>query len=97
METTSFSRKGGGGGGGGGRGREEPCTICNVLHGRLRKQKNEKQNRDSNPKKQCSCRLSSLRTADVFPVVASLPPKNGREATTGNTSAVRRLQVIRVQ
>ena len=27
----------------------------------------------------------SLRTADVFPVVASLPP------TTGNTSAVRRL------
>ena len=44
----------------------------------------------------------SLRTADVFPVVASLPPKNnfifriilsfeGREATTVNTSAVRRL------
>ena len=40
---------------------------------------------------------TSLRTADVFPVVASLPPKNnmlffgGREATTGNTSSVRRL------
>ena len=34
----------------------------------------------------------SLRTADVFPVVASLPPIfGGREATTGNTSAVRRL------
>ena len=30
----------------------------------------------------------SLRTADVFPVVAS----QGREATTGNTSAVRRLR-----
>ena len=30
----------------------------------------------------------SLRTADVFPVVASLPPKG----TTGNTSAVRRLR-----
>ena len=28
----------------------------------------------------------SLRNADVFPVVASLPP---REATTGNTSAFR--------
>ena len=38
---------------------------------------------------------TSLRTADAFPVVASLPPKNlffgGREATTGNASAVRRL------
>ena len=45
----------------------------------------------------------SLRTADAFPVVASLPPKNslrtadafpvvgGREATTGNASTVRRL------
>ena len=38
----------------------------------------------------------SLRTADVFPVVASLPPKNifffgGREGTTRNASAVRRL------
>ena len=32
----------------------------------------------------------SLWTADAFPVVASLPPK-GREATTGNASAVRRL------
>ena len=31
--------------------------------------------------------LLSLRTADVFPVV----PFGGREATTGNTSAVRRL------
>ena len=40
----------------------------------------------------------SLRSADVFPVVASLPPKinwlifGGREATTGNTSALRRLR-----
>ena len=32
----------------------------------------------------------SLRSADAFPVVASLPPKN-REATTGNASALRRL------
>ena len=30
--------------------------------------------------------VGSLRTADAFPVVASLPPKN-REATTGNASA----------
>ena len=38
----------------------------------------------------------SLRTADVFPVVASLPPLffGGREATTGNTSAVRRLGIM---
>ena len=36
---------------------------------------------------------ASLRSADVFPVVAFLPPKNngGREATTENTSALRRL------
>ena len=35
----------------------------------------------------------SLWTADVFRVVASLPPKISevREATTGNTSAIRRL------
>ena len=39
----------------------------------------------------------SLRTADAFPVVASLPPKiatlffGGRKKTTGNASAVRRL------
>ena len=37
----------------------------------------------------------SPRTADAFPVVASLPPQTlffgGREATTGNASAVRRL------
>ena len=32
---------------------------------------------------------SSLRTADLFPVVASPPP---REATTGNASAVRRVR-----
>ena len=33
----------------------------------------------------------SLRTADVYPVVASVPPKKGgREATTGSTSALRR-------
>ena len=41
--------------------------------------------------------LNSLRTTDVFPVVASLPPKIGREATTGNTSAVRRLYSKRLQ
>ena len=39
--------------------------------------------------------LTNLRTADAFPVVASLLPKKknfgGREATTGNASAVRRL------
>ena len=40
---------------------------------------------------------SSLRSADVFPVVASLPSLpplffGGREATTGNTSVLRRLQ-----
>ena len=36
--------------------------------------------------------FGSLRTADAFPVVASLPPIfGGREATTGNASAVRRL------
>ena len=38
--------------------------------------------------------VCSLRTADIFPVVASLSQKiffGGREATTGNTSAVRRL------
>ena len=43
--------------------------------------------------------FTDLRTADAFPVVASLPPKKkkkrkifgGREATTGNASAVRRL------
>ena len=36
---------------------------------------------------------SSLRTADAFPVVASLPPLlfGGREATARNASAVRRL------
>ena len=35
----------------------------------------------------------SLRSADAFPVVASLPPLffGGREATTGNASALRRL------
>ena len=33
----------------------------------------------------------SLRTADAFPVVASLPPKK-KEATTGNASAVHRLR-----
>ena len=46
--------------------------------------------------------MYSLRTADVFPVVASLPPKNnvlffgGREATAGDTSAVRRLPCVRI-
>ena len=45
--------------------------------------------------------VTSVRSADVFPVVASLPPKiakakaifGGREATTENTSALRRLQM----
>ena len=50
--------------------------------------------------------MVSLRIADAFPVVRSLPPKNsvaifrkiatlffgGREPTTGNASAVRSLQ-----
>ena len=37
--------------------------------------------------------MLSLRTADAFLVVASLPSLffGGREATTGNASAVRRL------
>ena len=45
----------------------------------------------------------SLRTADVFPVVASLPPRillfllllffEGREAMIGNTSSVRMLDL----
>ena len=45
----------------------------------------------------------SLRSADVFPVVASLPPKinqlifGEREATTGNTSALRRLPVTQLR
>ena len=34
--------------------------------------------------------LHSLRTADAFPVVASLPP------TTGNASAVRRLSAAKI-
>ena len=41
----------------------------------------------------------SLRSADVSPVVAFLPPKivfGGREATTGNTSALRRLHCLQV-
>ena len=38
-----------------------------------------------------SIQLVSLRRADLFPVDASLPPEGGREATTGNTSALRRL------
>ena len=33
----------------------------------------------------------TLRTTDAFPVVTSLPPFGGREATTGTESAVRRL------
>ena len=41
--------------------------------------------------------MGSLRTADAFPVVASLPPKNFRReveierSDDGNASAVRRL------
>ena len=35
--------------------------------------------------------LLSLRNADVFPVIASLPPKMVFGATTGNTSALHRL------
>ena len=48
-------------------------------------------------RKKYNCAGTSLRTADAFPVVASLPPKNsllffgGREARTGNASAVQRL------
>ena len=43
-------------------------------------------------------RQCSLRSADVFPVVASLPPKiifGGRKVTTGDTSALRRLKTMR--
>ena len=41
----------------------------------------------------------SLQTADAFPVVASLPSLffGGREATTGNASAVRRLALSWLQ
>ena len=53
----------------------------------------------------------SLRTADALPVVGSLPPKNsvaifrkiatlffgGRERTTGNASAIRRLTTLQTQ
>ena len=44
----------------------------------------------------CGWVIRSLRTAYAFPVVVSLPLKialffRGREATTGNASAVRRL------
>ena len=41
-------------------------------------------------------KVRKMRTAEAFPVVTSLPPKNrvaifgGREGTTGNASAVRR-------
>ena len=43
-----------------------------------------------------------MRSADVFPVVAFVPPKinwlifGGREATTGSTSALRRLRGLRL-
>ena len=45
----------------------------------------------------CSPNSRSPRTAEKFPVVASLPPKffGGREATAGNASAVRRLNARR--
>ena len=33
-------------------------TVCNVLYGRSRGQKNEQQNKAPSPKTQCSCRLS---------------------------------------
>ena len=45
----------------------------------------------------------SLRSADVFPVVASLPPKinqlifGGTKATTGNTSALRTLPATQLR
>ena len=47
-------------------------------------------------KMKCERNCGNLRTADVFPVVASLAPKNkfgGKEATTGNTPAVRSLKL----
>ena len=56
--------------------------ICRTLSGRACKTIKGEQNRN-------------LRSEDVFPVVASLPPK-GREATTGNTSALRRLARPRI-
>ena len=51
---------------------------------------------DINLSKNCILTNFSLRTADAFPLVASLPPifRREREATTGNASAVRRLDKL---
>ena len=42
------------------------CTVYNFLHGWSREQKNEQQNNDPNPKKQCSCRLSGSSENRAF-------------------------------
>ena len=42
------------------------CTICNVLHGWSREQKNKQQNNVPNPTKQCSCRLSGSSENRAF-------------------------------
>ena len=41
-------------------------TVCNVLHGWSRGQKNEQQNNVPNPKKQCSCRLQGSSENRTF-------------------------------
>ena len=42
------------------------CTICNVLYGWSRGQKNKQQDNAPNPKKQCSCRLSGSSENRAF-------------------------------
>ena len=54
----------------------EPCafmiiikassTVCNVLHGWSREQKNEQPNNAPSPKNQCSCRLSGSSENRAF-------------------------------
>ena len=50
-------------------------------------------NINTRPKKNSYKEFDSLRSADSFPVVASLLFFGGREATTGNASAPRRLGI----
>ena len=42
------------------------CNVCNVLHGWSREVKSEQQNNTTNPKKQCSCRLSGFSENGAF-------------------------------
>ena len=51
------------------------CTVCNVLHGWSREQKNEQHNNAPNPTKQCSCRLpgsSENRDLEILGLVLHL-------------------------